>query len=516
MKPYNKLFISKELYSIFGKGGRNFWILFFVFLLTIFALSFSRSGLHYLDYKMSDPFIHWIEVREQGDFQKYKENIDEIKSNFGISTIEANNYIIQYVFNSDFNKIRIEGRTIGHDSKLLYNILDKDSTGINNLDLEDDKKNIIVARDAQVSSTDYGWIVTKDLMTRLGYENENSYPLFLNYTFKGYEDNLNRLGITHYDEYFAIPIPIIAVVNQLPDLLDFIAPSYYMLQDKSTSKPFNISIHDNYFNELNLVIEQPDDNKEKHIRTSLDNAGVQYDDDWTNENFWQSLRDASKYRIIIRDTMAQNLNRAAEEICKDSTIHRTYNYDFDDGYKLRPNYISLMFADLAKVPEFVKWSKEEHGVRIDMAQIEAKDNFNLFNILSISLCVAIAIIAIAFISIFLYFLIDSHFRRISKNLGTIMAFGLSNFSIIKIYLVVFLGLILTSLSAVVLLLLCSEFVCTTLSFTREGGMPFFSINDTLVWGTIIILPIVSAIVTTCVLYNKLKATPGDLIFERNN
>jgi hypothetical protein len=501
MKRHTKIFIKREFKSIIGKGWLNFWILSAVFILTIFALEFSLSGLKYLSFKMSDPFINWIEVKQQGEFQNYMNEVVSQKSTYGISNVEANNYILEYVFNSEFKKIRVEGRTIDSESKLLPKILDSE--------------NAVVVRNREISPNDYGWIVTRDLMNRLGYLDENHYPLFINYTFPGDTTNLTNLGITNYNSYLVIPIPIMAVVNQLPDLLDFVTPSYFMQQKSSSSKPYNVSIHKEYYQDLLLVVENSDEVVEEEIHSILDKSGLLYDYDWTIEEFELSFRSAKKYRIIIRDSIIQKINAVADTICKNSKIYRFYEYNFDEGYNLPANYLSIMFTDLNKVPDFAKWSKEIHAIRIDMTQIEAKENFNTFNILAWSLCIAISIIAITFIAIFLYFLIDSHFRRISKNLGTIMAFGLGNTEIIRIYLTVFLGLVMISLLTVVALLYGSEMLFLSMQWTREGGLPYFSVKDNFVISALLALPFVSAVLTVIFLKAKLKATPGDLIFERN-
>ncbi|MDR0605373.1 MAG: hypothetical protein LBG80_13820 [Bacteroidales bacterium] len=503
MKLYNKLFITKEFRSIVGKGWQNFWILFAIFLFTIFALEFSRSGLKYLSYKMSDPFINWIEVKEQAHFECFMEDVNLQKDSFNISTIEANNYILEYVFNRDYKKILVEGRTISYDSRLLEKILDGE--------------NAVVVRDFEIQQNDYGWIITKDLMSRLGYEDENNYPLFINYTFPGDTANIKRFGLTDYNEYIAVPIPITAVVNQLPDLLDFITPSHFMEQNTDGSKPFNISMHEEYFRELILVAEKADEDFETRLRSHLNNSGIEYDENFEQSDYNRVLRVATKYRIIMRDSAYQKLNAVAHEICNDSAlVYRVYEYAFEDGYKLRANYLSFMFADLSQVSKFANWSKENHGIRIDMTQIEAKNNFNTFNILASLLCFFISGIVIVFVVIFLYFLIDAHFHRIAKNLGTIMAFGLSNKTIIGIYLMVFLGLIATSLFTVIAILYGIESLCSFMHWTREGGLPYFSLADSLVCMVIVLLPIISAIVIIVFLRLKLKATPGDLIFERNN
>jgi len=99
---YTDIFVKREFKSIVGKGWRNFWILAAVFMVTIFALEFSRSGVKFLSYKMSDPFINWIDVKEQTNFEAFMEETTRLKDTFNISTIEENNYILEYVFTKDW------------------------------------------------------------------------------------------------------------------------------------------------------------------------------------------------------------------------------------------------------------------------------------------------------------------------------------------------------------------------------------------------------------------------------
>ena len=501
---YTEIFVKREFKSIVGKGWMNFWILAAVFTVTIFALEFSRSGVKFLSYKMSDPFINWIDVKEQPNFEAFMEETNRLKDTFNISTIEANNYILEYVFTKDFGTKRVEGRTISYESDLLDKILDE--------------KNAIVTRAQKMGKNDYGWIVTKDLMTRLDYDDETHYPLYIRYTFPGSPENLKKFGLKNFGDYFEIPIPIIAVVEQLPDLLDFIAPTYFMEQNTSGSKPFIIPNHENYFHDLYLVAENPDKDFTSRLKNYFNNAGLLYDENFdTPDSLKNLLRPALEYRIIIRDTVYQTLNKVVAEICsREKDVYRTYDWAFDRGYQLRPNYLSFMFEDLSKVKAFSIWAKETHGIRIDMAQIEAKENFNTFNLLASMLCLFISIIAIAFVAIFLYFLIDSHFRRISKNLGTIMAFGLGNSQIIRIYLSVFLLMIFASLLAVIAALAGAEILFNTMKWWQyEGKMPHFSLRDVWVIATVLVIPLISAMATVIFLKYKLKATPGDLIFERN-
>ena len=497
------IFVKQELKSIVGNSWRNFWILAAVFSVTIFALELSRSGVKFLSYKMSDPFINWIDVKEQTNFEAFMEEIEQSKNAFNISTIEANHYILEYVFTKDYGMKRVEGRTISYESDLLNKILNE--------------KNAIVTRAQKMEARDFGWIITKDLMTRLGYDDESHYPLYIRYTFPGSTQNLKKYGLQNFGDYFEIPIPIIAVVEQLPDLLDFIAPTYFMEQNASGSKPFIVPNHENYFHDLYLVAENPDKDFETRLKTCFNQAGLLYDNHYfEKKEIVNLLRPAIQFRIIVRDSIYQTLNKVVAEICeKETDVYRTFDWAFDKGFQLRPNYLSFMFDDLSKVKAFSVWAKETHGIRIDMAQIEAKENFNTFNLLASMLCLFISVIAIAFVAIFLYFLIDSHFRKISKNLGTIMAFGLSNEQIIKIYLSVFLLMILASLLSVIAVLGGAEILFNTLKWWQyEGKMPHFSLCDIWVIMTILVIPIISAWATVIFLKYELKATPGDLIFER--
>ena len=504
-EKYTHIFIKQEFKSIVGKGWRNFWILAAVFAVTIFALEFSRSGVKYLSHKMSDPFINWVDVKEQTNFEAFMEETDRSKYAFNISTIEANNYILEYAFTKDYGMKRVEGRTISYESDLLNKILDE--------------KNAIVSRKHKIEERDYGWMVTKDLMTRLGYEDESHYPLYIKYTFPGSTENLKKYGLKNFGDYFEIPVPIIAVVEQLPDLLDFIAPTFFMEQNTSGSKPFIVPNHENYFHDLYLIAENPDRDFESRLKSYFDHAGLQYDGDYfEKKEIDHLLRPAMQFRIIVRDSVFQILNKVVAEICeKEKDVYRIFDWAFDRGFQLRPNYLSFMFDDLSKVKAFSVWAKENHGIRIDMAQIEAKENFNTFNLLASMLCLFISVIAIAFVAIFLYFLIDSHFRRISKILGTIMAFGLGNKQIVRIYLSVFLLMIFVSLLSVIAVLGGTEILFNTLKWWQyEGKMPHFSLCDIWVIVTILVIPLVSALAIIIFLKYELKATPGDLIFERTS
>ena len=533
MKEYNRTFIKNEFKSILGKRFINFWILLAVFLFSIGSLCISSAGLEFLRQKMEDPFINWIDVHNNPNLDEFFSNLEkqEIKDKFGYSTIEKNVFMLEYVFTSEHKKLRVEGRTIEDKSQLLTKILSHD--------------NVIVKRENPITKNDYGLVVTQDLMERLGYGKIEKYPLFINLTkqvavpmlikdcglcghTKAEIDTtkLKELGITDFDTWQEIPIPIIAVVKQLPDVLDFLATPYFSEQlEAGEASPFNINMHPNYLNRIQFILQDGDEeNAKTEIASKFQNINIE----WENTvDFNLAFKVTKLLSAIVRDTSIskEQLNNLCNSVVENSRntkipIYRFYDYEFCKGIQLNTDYISIMFDNLINVKAFQLWAKDEFNIRIDMAQIDAKENFQTFNNLAIGLSAAIITISIIFLIIFLYFLINSHFQKISKNLGTIIAFGLDNRSIIEIYLAVFMKLIFISLFVAVTLLGIMQFLLhmVNIGYSLNGMiMPYMNMLDWLVLAVLLGILVLSTIVTFIIMNKKIqKSTPGDLIYERIN
>ena len=518
MEKYFKIFLGRELSSILGKGWVNLWILFIVFVVTIGSLSVSRAGLHFLRQKMEDPFIHWVEVKEQGrQFEDFYEYTKDCSTEYGISAVETNNYVLEYVFDKDNKNIRVEGRTISTDSKLLDRILDQTNA-------------TQCLRSEQIKPDDYGWIVTKGLMERLGYNDENSYPHFIDLAYPSVKENVVMYGIHAYginSKYVSVPIPIIAVVDRLPNLLDFMTTNYFYEQMECSSNPFNISNHEMYYYDLNIATVSDDNSFKKYLHDCLDASGLQYDEDINVEDYPVSFEPLKKYRIILRmDTSSvdtsffyKQLNELADNICKGSECkcYRIYDYDFEYAIgNSSPDYLSFMFEDLSRVNAFADTAFQKYDIKVEMSQVEAKGNFDSFNNMANVLCYAIMFISIVFLVLFLLFLIDNHFQKISSNLGTIMAFGLDNVHIMKIYGMVFMLLIFIGLAMSIVTLYIVQYLLCVLGVVHDFySLPYLNMNDLWVCLFILGILVVSSIVIILTLHQKLKATPGDLIRNKN-
>ena len=358
-------------------------------------------------------------------------------------------------------------------------------------------------------------------MKRLGYQTTNEYPLFINLTNQGDSTGIRNLGIKNFDNWQVVTIPIIAVVKQLPDFLDFLTIPYFSDQLEDDSRPFNLSIHPEYFDKFQVVIvDEAENEMTKNLESALTKNGVNFS--WTQaDSFYSSFRNAKLISLELNDTLSNIaiVNTIFDDVLEKypaNKAQRYYEYRYGDGYKLKTDYISVMFQDLGKIKEFQTWAKDDFNIRIDMAQIEAKENFKTFQLLSTFLSSALILISILFIAIFLYFLINAHFQKISKNLGTIMAFGLDNTKIVKIYLSVFIRLVLSGLIPAVISLVIIQLLLHFLKIVRENSMPYININDIWIYAVLLGIIVLSIIATYVIMGKKLKSTPGDLIYERNN
>ena len=116
-------------------------------------------------------------------------------------------------------------------------------------------------------------------------------------------------------------------------------------------------------------------------------------------------------------------------------------------------------------------------------------------------------------------MIGNHIDSNKKNLGTLKAFGLSNFTIVGIYSFISITMIVISLMVAFLVSFflgqnIMDFLTNILNLDNLSEMKFLSeeIND-----LFLIFIAIPTFILVLMIYNKLNGqTPGDLIYERND
>ena len=75
---YIKLFLRREGRIVLGKNLSNVWLLTLVLTATFLAIAFSNGSLIFLEDKMKDPFINWVDIKNNNqdkDFDALEEEL---------------------------------------------------------------------------------------------------------------------------------------------------------------------------------------------------------------------------------------------------------------------------------------------------------------------------------------------------------------------------------------------------------------------------------------------------------
>ena len=169
---YIRLFIKRESRVVLGKNNSTLWLLSVVLAVTFLAISFSNASLNYLSHKMEDPFINWV----------------DIKNEYG----EGNFIGLEYALDSDENKATYHYRDYQYDFYNTWMFFGRNSSNIQYLkcrffeDLNIPLVEAILSEDnvikdwriSDLSALDensIGMILTHEAMKKLGYDEAPAY-----------------------------------------------------------------------------------------------------------------------------------------------------------------------------------------------------------------------------------------------------------------------------------------------------------------------------------------------------
>lgn len=512
MNNYNKnifsLFFRKEIKVLLGKNYINFWLLVFVFFVAILSIGFASAGLKYLSYKMEDPFINWVDIiaRQQTEIVakadiKVEAYLDNTfyQTKYGFGKPHRDYTLSEYFRKNNAERdIQFEGRSIDSESNIIDAILNGE--------------NIIVKREIPVNSKEFGLIVTKELLERLDYDRDEM-PCFINLS-KPYDiPTCENMGLGRgYNGYYPVAIPVIAVVKQLPGLYDFIFTTrYYHEANRNIGNSFDIT--DEGLHTKLLICIEPSESEglADYIKknTEYECSVSDYHKSWKQ----LSLLTISAFDRAI--TLA--------EACALEKVLRKENFDFTRIYEfgmepeidnLRVDLYSIEMVSLDSIRSFQKDLYETTGIKLDMTNILAKENFLFVQRMGNVLSLCIICLSILFIATLISYLFNNHFQKIQENLGTFKAFGITNRTLHLVYITILLTLILSTFlvaAVCVLLLAQAAYFC---GLYIEFDFPYFNI---ITWqnGLLLVASIVMALCTTAyVVKKKLSNTPGDLIYNR--
>lgn len=518
---YFKLFVRREGKVVLGKRYSSLWLLCCVMTATFLAIAFSNASLDYLSYKMNDPFINWVDIKnthEGDDIRGLSGALDreDIRAKYHINGYQTDLYWYTTYFLKNGNSRQLRSRYYANINTPLVNaILSEDNLA---------KKQRILPKEMQDES--YGVIITEDaLFNKLGYD---EVPNFIYFKCEANED-AEFYGadiIESEGKWCKVPRPILAVVKRLPNNMDVISTKFFWSQYKNLC--LNLDPDRNRFSYLSLyyfVPEEIDINEfeEDFMATALEHTSCSIGicpDDRPEFRGWKRGEFISLY-YDYEDDVDFEINKQIHDqmMAKwgEKGVERVLRYDIRTN-EYNPNndidYISVYMKDLNEIAAFQEYASQHFNIEVEMSQITAKENFNEVSIMANILSWTMIIFAIVCIILFIVNLLQSYFQKVKRNMGTFKAFGISNFELITIYVLI-LGAII--LAAIIISLSVSwliQEVLPLLGVYREGGFGYLSLWNMKTICSIVIITIASLSTVWIVMRNLLKATPGDLIYDR--
>lgn len=485
-----KVFIIPEFRALTSNKWKLL-LLLVVIITSFWGIGFSSAIQFYLKKKMDNPFVRFITVTVTREANLENLTKDLVKSE-NQKHYRFNNYTKIYTSIPNFQSTSIK------QPDAYIRAVDKQDSLFHFLFNESD---IMISRspvDITNNETSWGIIVTEDYLRKLGYNDLN--VSYINYIKP---DSVDQI----------VPLPVAAVVKQLPDYLNGIVSDKLLMAINGgfEDNPLDLSIHKS---ELCFFIatESVDLLKEK-IKS-------EYSDDI---EFLENECQVNGLRCLLQ---TENPEYELEQIktkFKNDSIIRTYNFNdrvMPQIYLGDPSFLSIPFNSLDSIPSFQKYIEENHNhVRIDMNTVEAKNNFNFFDKISNLLSVLLTIFGSVLLITITLNTVLNHIDQNKTNLGTLKAFGMSNLSVTLVYTSIsaMLIFIITSIGYFTSFLLgnlIANIVASIKGMAVDPGTDLFILHiDGFLIFNFLILPVIT--VSVFIYFKLFNKTPGDLIYERD-
>lgn len=494
MKDANNVLRNSELNQLKGKNNINLKVLILFITLTLLGFGHSIGGVLDLKKRMDNPFTRWVNLpipSSADDFKKAEEMLqylsqENIKNSFFLDTILG--YRRDFLRFTDRKGIRdyfATVRTIDPEESLLDEIL---------------KKNNII-KDHRESIYEDCWIIIKqDFAEKLNF-GESADSLFTLELKQGFNLTLD----------VNLFVPVLAVVKDLPDMVDAILPEHFYellfrSYDATNLLDLGMTNRIDFLSSKKLSFEHAQsyfnlDTDSIYVEAFSQNEYLLNKEKWFLSEVFLSkpLPFGEKLELV------QALSKNKPDEFKIYTEHNCDNRT--SLYIENPGYLAFTFNRLTKVRELRDFVKSEYLFEITLNQVEDKDNFAKVALLTTILSIILFAISLSGIVFFLIKILLSHFDKIQTNLGTFKAFGLDNNVMIVTYVNI-LRLFFLQAFLYSAVLTGMYWIFTTLVNLN------FSLLHWSVPISFVVLSLLIRFVVINTIKKRLSKTPGDLIYNR--
>jgi ABC-type antimicrobial peptide transport system permease subunit len=189
----------------------------------------------------------------------------------------------------------------------------------------------------------------------------------------------------------------------------------------------------------------------------------------------------------------------------------------------RYDFLSVEFNQehLLKIRDLKNYLFQTQELSIDMAQVEAKENYAFVTKLTIYISISLLVFSVISITLFLSNVLRNHLEKIKMNIGTFKAFGMETSLLKKIYLSI-CGLFIALSITISLLLswILGDLIGIRLGLiikvlNLEPNQSYFELLNYKTPLAILLIFVISLIVMNWTMNKIFRCNPGDLIYDRN-
>lgn len=493
--PHHPILIKNELKILEGKNKRNIWILSLIIAVAFIGLGHSLGGLKHLKKRMDNPFTKWVNLpvskNEYENSAQLQREFEEksLKDSFFLDNIKGYKRDFYTIADKSGKKtFQCIARTIDPQEQLLEEIIKPSNlvfAGFQSID--------------EINAPNECWVIIKqEALEKIGLGKQGG-------AFDKIEIRNKYGSIDNVEIEFSHYVPLIAVVNDLPDLVDMVVPEHFN-ELFFLPKTENLFLNTSETNKIEFLAKN-ELNKEE--LEPLINTDSLYVEDVSTESF--SLYDSTYFIHEVYLSGALTIEEKLQ-LVKTLTIpgkrpYTSYNCDGEARTVEDAYYLAFNFYDLSRVRAFRDKVKRDYTLDISLNQVEDKENFSMVARLTTILSALLFILSISSVLLFLGNLLLSHIEKISPNLGTFKAFGLSDENLLRDYDTIIQKFLFNSILRSVLIVGCYNIIMHFIN-----GQ--FYLFDWKVIVALIFIVLLVKIMVNKVVVNRLKSSPGDLIYNR--
>jgi ABC-type lipoprotein export system ATPase subunit len=519
---YGALFRKKEGKVLNGKHLRNWWVVTGLLVFTFVALGFANGALNYLETKLKDPFVMWMTMAVPSSRTGIGSGVgdviddlnrDEVRREYNIRNVQAYSERVFHFRSETMERPRsCRARTVTSVDNILKDVLSPD--------------NLIYGSDS-MGYEDMGVICSQKLLRDLGLADS-----------VGFLPMVKRIKSTLKDttEDVVVPIPIRAIVKELPGKYDLLVSKYFH-QVYTIVGAFDI------YTKSRIQFFVHGDKKQAeqwadHVRLELANISIdslELEVMTPEEHSFSWLKGydvvvecyGAKRNLLPVYALGQQLMASDFRQQADLDVKLFYAFDnLNEAVKDHQLYdaISINLTSLSRVRDlrdyvFTQYNEGDTSsiIEIDITKVREKENFNFMSNMTRIISWLLIFFSALSIGLFLFNLLKMHLARVKPTLGTFKAFGLKDSAMRNIYLFVILRFVISAIVVSVAIAFGLGYLLDIVLhrfITIEEGVEYFCMIHFNTGLTLVVIVATTVSVAVLTIRNLLRQSPGDLIYGR--